>query len=341
MTHTHTANRDSGDRLERLFMLLQRIPRAPRKVSTAELQQALATAGMDVKLRTIQRDMEYLSSQFGLQCDDRDKPYGWYWLKTAPILELPGMSMDAALTFKLVETYLHQSLPGSTLVFLKPYLSAADSMLNDNADKQLSQWARHIRIIPSGLALLPPEIDPDVHEAVYHAVFDGRQLQIGYQKTTDDRIWPYRVHPLALVVRDSVIYLLCIFASYSDVRQLALHRIKHAELTEDMAHTPADFDLDAYIAAGELNVRCGTDLRLKCRFVAPDGLYLLETPLSADQTITWENETTYTLEATVPWSAALMRWLLGWSADIEVLGPAALVEAYQAEIKRITGAFLR
>ena len=140
---------------------------------------------------------------------------------------------------------------------------------------------------------------------------------------------------MALVVRDSVIYLLCIFDSYSDIRQLALHRIKHAEMTEDTAHAPADFNLDAYIAAGELNVRCGTDIHLKCRFLKPHGLYLQETPLSTDQTITWEDETTFTLEATVTWSAALMRWLLGWSADIEVLGPADLVKAYKMELKRL------
>ena len=57
--------------------------------------------------------------------------------------------------------------------------------------------------------------------------------------------------------------------------------------------------------------------------------------IAKDQTITWEDETTFTLEATVTWSAALMRWLLGWSADIEVLGPADLVKAYKMELKRL------
>lgn len=322
---------EPSDRLERLFMLLQRIPREPRRISTAELQQSLASAGFDVKLRTIQRDLEYLSTLFGLQCDDRDKPYGWSWLKTAPMLEMPGMSRHAALTFRLVETYLQDTLPASTLAFLSPYFKAAEAMLRDNPGKSLSQWADRIRIISPGPVLLPPAIDGAVHDAVYAAVLSQRQLQIGYQKLTDGQIWEYLVNPLALVVRDGVIYLICVFDGYRDSRQLALHRIKAAKVTDNEANTP-EFDLDAYIAAGEFNVRCGPDIRLQCRFFTPHGLHLLETPLSADQTVTWENDGQFTLAATVPWSAALMRWLLGWSGNIEILEPADLREAYRKEI---------
>lgn len=37
------------------------------------------------------------------------------------------------------------------------------------------------------------------------------------------------VHPLAIVQRGGIIYLVCMFADYADVRMLALHRVQQAQ----------------------------------------------------------------------------------------------------------------
>jgi hypothetical protein len=62
---------------------------------------------------------------------------------------------------------------------------------------------------------------------------------------------------------------------------------------------------------------------------------LRETPLSADQTIEDDGEDYFILRATVPRTAELNRWLLGWGPTMQVLGPPALREEIEARIREM------
>ena len=55
----------------------------------------------------------------------------------------------------------------------------------------------------------------------------------------------------------NLIYLVCTLWNYQDIRQLALHRVKPAVMTDVAATLPADFDLDGYIEEQEFHYRSG------------------------------------------------------------------------------------
>lgn len=59
------------------------LPRAPQKVDTARLEEALSRAGLSVHRRTLQRDLLELAEVFPIAADDRSKPYGWRWMDPA------------------------------------------------------------------------------------------------------------------------------------------------------------------------------------------------------------------------------------------------------------------
>ena len=69
--------------------LLRRVPRS-RKISTRELHEQLAEQGIARDVRTIQRQMEMLSEHFGIERDDRSKPYGYRWKENAKGMGLPA-----------------------------------------------------------------------------------------------------------------------------------------------------------------------------------------------------------------------------------------------------------
>ena len=62
----------------------------------------------------LKRDLNALATAFPLDSDQR-KPQGWCWRQGAGQLEIPGMDVHAALTFNLVEQYMQNLLPRSTL----------------------------------------------------------------------------------------------------------------------------------------------------------------------------------------------------------------------------------
>lgn len=65
------------------------IPRAPRRIDPAALEDGLRKRGIAVHRRTIQRDLRLLARVFPLSVDGRSKPYGWGWAEPAPTLPRP------------------------------------------------------------------------------------------------------------------------------------------------------------------------------------------------------------------------------------------------------------
>ena len=323
------------DKFQRYLAMLRMIPRMPQYTTAPELFEQLDAGGFKVTLRTVQRDLERLSGQFGLCCDETARLKKWAWLKTADVLDIPRLNRHAALTFKLVEQHLAATLPPATLAFLQPYFDAAGRALTQDSAIHFADWANRVRIIDRGPMLLAPAVEDKIHDTVYQALLENHTLQVEYIRLGGAQARTYTVHPQALAVRQGVIYLVCVFDGHDDLRQLALHRIQSAKLGDKTAQRRADFDMDQYIAQGEFGTSKGQMIQLHCRFRSRNGEHLRETPLSADQTIEEDGEDYFILRATVPRTAELDRWLLGWGPTMQVLGPPVLREEIEARIREM------
>lgn len=70
----------------RYLLMLRHIPKQPQKIDVNTLRERLAEQGVDVSVRTIQRNLIELSEVFPLTTDERSKPFGWSLLADAPLL---------------------------------------------------------------------------------------------------------------------------------------------------------------------------------------------------------------------------------------------------------------
>jgi predicted DNA-binding transcriptional regulator YafY len=313
-----------ADTLLRQWTMLRLIPRAPRKIETAALERLLFEEGFEVNRRSIQRDLNTLSTRFPLLCDMREKPYGWCWDADA-VLDVPGMDPTTALTFALAERFLNHVLPPATLRRMEPHFRQARGVLDHVDHPGMAHWPEKVRILPRGLKLLAPEIDQPVLDVVYAALLKERCFKAHYQPREAAET-TYEVNPLGLVLRDAVTYLVCTLWNYQDVLQLALHRMQYAEILDKPASRPADFDLDAYIAAGHFaSPYSGEMVRLEVLFEADAAYHLRETRLSEDQELTDQPDGRVLVKATVRDTGELRWWLLGFEEAVEVLSPEGLL----------------
>ena len=310
--------------LLRQWKMLRHIPRLPRKISTAALLEKLQAADFEVDLRTIQRDLNKLSEVLPLT-SDQAKPQGWSWKEHADQFDIPGMEPQVALAFQMAEGHLQNVLPKSTLDFLQPWFSTGKNVLDEHGNG-LSKWHDKVRVLPRGIPQRAPEISDEVAAAVYQAVLQEKQLKLTYVANTEiPEPREYTIHPLALVVRDQVIYLVCIFDGYTDPRQLALHRIRHAEILEASCQRPEAFSVDAYIADGDFNMLYSRKpIRLEAEFLKHVAIHLRESPVSDDQTIEEVSEENILLAATVLDSLELRFWLRSFGDEVEVIHPLNL-----------------
>jgi len=321
----------SGDTLLRQWQLLRLLPRYPQKITAGDLQKRLADEGYKTTKRSVERDLQTLSVIFPIEVDEREKPYGWSWQKNAPILDVPGLTSPQALTFALVQRFLAPLLPASLLGEIGPYFKTAERQLAALPKRRgMPSWGDKIRVVQPAQTLLPPKIKPDAQRAVYEALLDNRQLKIVYHKRGATTPVEYTVHPLGLVQRGPVFYLVCTLFHYQDVLMLTVHRILSAIALDDVVSYPKGFDLDAYIASGAMDFGNGEKIRLEALFTAEAAAHLDETLLSADQTIQPAKEGWVKVTATVNDTSQLGWWLSAFGDQVEVLKPAKLRESMAA-----------
>jgi len=285
----------------------------------------LAAEGFEVTQRTIQRDLEKFSSIFPLECDDRSKPFGWYWSKDSGTLDIPGMDSHTALAFYLAEQHLAPILPRETVKQLSPHFLTAKNMLNKlQAETGATAWADKVRVLRQGPDLSTPDIIPEVQHQVYTALLLNRRLDVEYKARGATEVKSYTITPLGLVLKNGIFYLPCTIGDYTDIRLLTLHRLLSATKLDIPASIPKTFNLDKYIASGELNFEVGAEIKLKAIISRDVAFHLRERMLEPNQKLTEQSDGSYLLEAKVLETSELRFWLRGYDEQIEILEPAHL-----------------
>jgi len=315
-----------SDTLHRQWLLLQRIPRYPHKITAGQLTGQLQAEGHRVSKRTVERDLVSLSEVFPLASDERVKPFGWSWQKDARQFSLPGMSPLQAMVLNLARTHLKPLLPAHLLEPLKPYFVQALATLKQTLGRRgVNEWTMRVTVVQPSQPLLPPKVDEKVLAVVHEAVALQRQLELRYRSRSGGKTLDYRTHPLGIVYRGTLGYLVGTIADYTDPRILALHRIESARVLDGAARTPTGFDLQTYAHSGVFGFMDNGPIRMVLRMTAPAAEHLYETPLSTDQRITADSRDGWVrITATVHDNSQLQWWLRGFGKEVEVVEPVSL-----------------
>ena len=312
----------------RYLVMLQAIPREPASIGARGLQDRLADDGLDVSLRTIQRDLRQLEGlpAFPLVSRGEGKTIRWSWEKEAAALELPAITPQQALAFRLAEEHLSPILPPTTLGFLAPHFQRARNVLQSAWGTPAAAWSKKVRFIGRGPALSSPAINRDVQLTVSEALFADRQIHVLYRPRGKTEPKRYILAPQALVFRDGMGYLVATTQGDDQVRQFALHRIIKAYALTSPSRRPFDFDLDMYLyEKSEFGYPVSSkNISLKALFDADAAFHLSERPLSKDQRLRTRPDGQVLVEATVRDTQELRWWLLGFGDGVEVLGPPSL-----------------
>lgn len=295
----------------RQWVMLQRIARG-RWIGTEELQQALQREGIDVNLRTIQRDLVGLAEFFPLESNGLS-PQGWRWKSDAPVAQIPNLTSSQALTFLMVEQHLRQLMPASVLAELRPWFDGARQQARHGVSPT-HRWMDKVRIVPPTQPLIPPEIDGDALHTIQEAVLKERRLDVLYQSRAKKEDLNLEIDPLAIVQRGVVLYLIASREGADDVRLFAMHRFRKTWLRDEKVRRPKGFVLDEYLAKGGLGFGNGKMKKLKAIFSREAGEHLYESHLSEDQVITELPDGCLEVRATVADTPQLEWWLRAMDA---------------------------
>ncbi|PKM16126.1 MAG: WYL domain-containing protein [Gammaproteobacteria bacterium HGW-Gammaproteobacteria-1] len=313
---------DSNHALMRQLSTLRAIPRWPARATVAELCSTLLEQGYTVSKRTVERDLHALSLMFEITADERSKPYGWSWMKDASFCCMPGLTPAQSVALMLARAHVDHFLPQNLQRELAPVFESAERGLMATGWRD---WHRRTAVLPSAMALIPPRISTEVMGRVQSALAQGVCIEADYRSKGQNSARKLRIHPLGMLSRGPVLYLVCTVFDYQDVRQLAMHRLAKVALLADRRREPMGFDFSAYVNGIGTTLGASGRILLVARFTRAAGEHLLESPLSRDQT--WEvveDGERVEVTATVEHDDHLEWWLLGFGPHVVVYEPPAL-----------------
>jgi predicted DNA-binding transcriptional regulator YafY len=348
--------------LLRQWELLRLVPKSPNMASFKDIAEKLKEAGYPVDPNTVRRDLEELANLdlFPLVIDKEQKPHQCWWDKNAG-LGLPVMDLPEALGFLLVKEYLAPLLPAELFKSIAGTFSRAGSTIEDLKAKEKRHkgnqylnpsvfWLDKVRAIPPMQPMAPPgDASPKNYSLIAQALLQGKQVRASYRGAHDKDARELVLHPLGLILRAPVLYLVATTWHYQDVRLFALHRFTQVELLDQAVEPPPGFDLDEQIRLGladfgqriepiEIELRVSQDL----------ADYLEETPLTvrdssqqSTQRMTDDGDGWYRLQAQVNDTWQLRWWILSQGEKVEVISPPGLRQEIASTVRQAAARYGR
>jgi proteasome accessory factor B len=279
------------------------------------------------RLRAIQRDLARLVTERRIELvDPTRKPFQFRRVRKSLADDPLIWNYTLQQIRDLIQTYLPERQ-------MEPFW---DRLLHQ---QDVTVLGRHqFRIIADTLHLLPAELYPDVLHTVITALANQRALQTHYRNAQGQSSHSI-LHPLALIQRGPIPYLIALKNDEDALRLYALHRICKATVrTDQPARSVPDFNLDQVIHSGIADFGQGKQIELVIRVRGYFMELLRICPLSENQRIEDEPADApfaYTLTASIPQTGKLMRWLLGAGSNIEVVAPTDLRATIQEQATRM------
>jgi diguanylate cyclase (GGDEF)-like protein len=252
------------------------------------------------------------------------------------------MKQTHALVFALAQRYLKEFIPGEWRAELEDDFAEAARVVAEEAP--LQDWIDHKMVwFETWQGLLEtPKFKGGVLQGITTALFKGQSLKIQYRRDRETKI--YTVHPLGLVKRDHVVYLVATAWNYENPLFLSLHRMDWAFPQEAPANKPADFNLHTFLEHGwPAQFESSQPRTLKVELLFREDVYssVCEKPLKGAD-IHEPEDGWFKVKGEVSNSMELRWWLLGFNEKVRILAPQELADQLQNLLfDPLTGLLLR
>ncbi len=304
----------------RRMIILQNIPRYPKKITTRELLERVSEQGIASNMRAIQRDLEFMSGTglFAIGADTSSKPTGWYWLKDSAEPNTKVMDINTAIAFELMRLSVGELLPGTTRRHIEPYFLLATELL-----KGQSNWHKKIAYSKRPVSQLPDINDHD-RELLFEAIDTGMCISASIGHLTENQIifkFAEVIHPLGLMVNEQRTYLVFTLFKGKKIFSVPLHRIRDVTILQQTISPPKNFDLEYYVNSDPLNRCYQRSIELVMEVTNAVANYLYENPLGAHQHITTLEQNRYRVSVIVDDTNQLRTTLRSFGRGVDIISP--------------------
>ncbi len=321
------------DRYERILTLHRKLKNARYPVGLSQLLDDL-----NCSRATLYRDVAFLRDALGAPVESAggDEAAFSYAEGEGERFELPGLwltSEELAAILALNEL-IGRSDPGVLTGALAPFKSRIQHLLSDRVSGESPPLER-IRVIPYGAR----KLDQHAFRIVAGAVLERRRLTFHYRARTTGDDSRRDVSPQRLTHYRDNWYLDAWDHGRDGLRSFAVDRISHAHAQNERARDMDNAELDEVLASSYGIFAGKPRAWATVRFSAHAARWVADEHWHSEQQGSWLADGRYELRLPYSNSSELLRDVLKYGADAEVVAPIELREKMKIQLQLAQGMY--
>lgn len=288
---------------------------------------------LEVSLRTIMRDIEFLRDSLSAPLEFDMQNGGWHYTEPTYFLKYTPISKSETFALNLLRPLLSEY---ANTPLAENLGSLFDKLVEqgvaDKPDADKAFCSKYITYIPDVL----PSIDSTVFATVIQALGKGHSLQFDYMGLKDDALKPREADPYHVVSHRGSWYVIAYCHDRQAVRLFSFSRMMHVRVTDSEYTIPDDFDVTKYV-----DVNMGVWMaehevfQVKLLFDKSVAVFARERHWGANQTAEVHDDGSVEVCFETTQMTETMRLVMGQCGTCRVLAPAELRDNVQKAAEKI------
>lgn len=315
---------------QRQIYILSLLSENPNGYQTEEIRQRLLAWDIDVTRRTIQRDIDELSLNYGIIEDEREGRT--YYSADKYTLKNVDLTIEdlASLAFakEILKGYGHLKMGQHAISFIDKVVEGSASLNR----LQFEKLGGHFR--QSELNGGVDRVDADTEQIIQNAIDNRNKIVIEYYSFTSDEFTRRTIHPYSLLMIDSYLNVEGFCELRNDVRRFRISRIKSIRVLDE--HYKEEIPTEGRKAFFNLVGDEQEDIELV--FYGDSKRYVREYETKRARKLE-EKEDGLHFYQTASVTPDVIRWIRGFGNEVKVISPkwvdAQLVEEAKERISQL------
>jgi predicted DNA-binding transcriptional regulator YafY len=278
-------------------------------------------AELEVKPRTIKRDVEFMRDRANLPIQHDRKHRGYCY--TAPVDKFPFAATEAELFALLVAEKAIAQYRGTP--FEAP-LKSAFKRFTSQLDDRTRFTVGDLESVLSFRPFAPENTDLENFSVLTRAIQKRRVVQFTYRNLGSAKAQQRTVQPYHLGCIDNHWYLFAFDIARGDIRTFALTRLTNPKLTKEKFKVPKDFNAGEYLRSSFVAFKGTQDYEVVIEFDAWAGDLIRGRTWHASQQIVELPGGGIRFTMRVDSLQEADRWVLNWGTHANVIRPQALID---------------
>lgn len=302
------------------------------KLRDGVLSTRSLAARFGVSLRTAYRDVDFLRDSWHVEMEYDASRRGFVLQGAVPHLPPARLSHGEMVALLFAERLARQYRGTPFEAQVRVAFQKLESLLPAEVEVEGDQLDALVSIDLGPVYVA----DPETFSIVLRGAMERRVLRARYTSLSSNATRVRLIHPYKVFNLKGDWYVAAFDPGHREVRDFALHRLSQAKLLPSRFERDAGFDFDAYKARafGIEKATGASPVHVELRFSPHQSRWIRERIWHKTARFEEHKGGGLVLHMDVVESSELMRWILQFGSDVEVLGPESLRSSVGADLRR-------